>query len=382
MALMAIVIAVAALVLPSAMWACVVAAVMGLAGVVLFRGNRWRTGALLVAALALSLALLDAFAGLLTPAPHGQGLVLSTEPRWWPPPDPVLGFRPKPNSEVVHTATYGPETVYRQTYHFDGDAARKGPAAPTALAGADTYLFIGDSFIFGQGLTDDQHIAAQFARLNDFKVRAVNLGVPGNSPNQLVRAFEAGLLDRYEGQKVKAVVFWLIPAQLARVTGDGTWLGDTPRYVLENGALKHTGSFNEYRWTHPLAGLKYLLGEQFAFVDAIGREQRQDEQAELFVAMMARLQTFVREKFNAPLIAIYSWPDENSKPNHGDSEFAQPVLVNILARVRKLGIPMINVDEVVGPYPIPQLLIPYDGHPSAFSNELLAKELKKRLIGG
>jgi hypothetical protein len=280
---------------------------------------------------------------------------------------------------VLHTAMLGPETVYRQTYHFDGDAARKSPAAP---AGADTYLFIGDSFIFGQGLTDDQHLAAQFAKVNDFKVNAVNFGVPGNSPNQLVRAFEAGLLDKYKGQKVKAVVIWLIPAQLARVTGDGSWLSDTPRYVLENGALKHTGSFSEYRWTHPWAGLKYLLGEHFAFIDAIGREQRQDEQAELFVAMMARLQTFAREKFNAPLIALYSWPDETSNPNHGTSEFAQPVLIDILARVRKLGIPMIRVDEVVGPYPIPQLLIPHDGHPSAFSNELLAKELKKRLIGG
>ncbi len=382
--LMAAIVAVAAVTLKSAMWACAVAAVLGLAGVVLLRGNAWRTGALLAAALALSLTLLDAFAGLLTPAAHNYGLVRSTEPRWWPPPDPVLGFRPKPNSEVLHTATFGPETVYRVTYHFDGDGARKGPAAP---AGADTYLFLGDSFIFGQGLGDDEHLAAQFAKANDGKVKAVNLGVPGNSPNQILRAFETGLLDVYKagpGQgrdkgPVKAVVMWLIPAQLARVTGDGSWLGDTPRYVVENGKLRHTGSFSEYRWSHPLAGLKYLLGEQFAFIDAIGREQRQDEQAELFVAIMARLQQFVREKFNAPLVVIYSWPDESSNPNHGTSEFAQPALIDILARVRKLGVPMIKVDEVVGPYPIPQLLIPHDGHPTAFTNELLAKELKKRL---
>src|SRR5258708_24645688 len=199
-ALMAVVIAVAAIILPSAMWACAVATVLGLAGVVLFRGNAWRTGALLAAALALSLALLDAFAGLLTPEAHGAGLVRWTEPRWWPPPDPVLGFRPTPNSEVLHTAMLGPETVYRQTYHFDGDGARKAPAAP---AGADTYLFIGDSFIFGQGLSDDQHLAAQFAKVNDFKVNAVNFGVPGNSPNQLVRAFEAGLVDKYKGEPGK-----------------------------------------------------------------------------------------------------------------------------------------------------------------------------------
>ena len=45
--------------------------------------------------------LLDAFAGLLTPTAHGAGLVRTVEPRWWPQPHPVLGFRPKPDSTAV-----------------------------------------------------------------------------------------------------------------------------------------------------------------------------------------------------------------------------------------------------------------------------------------
>ena len=376
-ALLLAVLAAGTLVLPSAMWACALAALLGIAGVVLFRGNRWRTSALVVAALALSLTLLDAFAGLLSPTPINYGLVRTTVPRWWPPPDPILGFRPKPNSEAVATATFGPELVYRRTYHFDADAARVTPPAP---AGADTYLFLGDSFVFGQGLPDDESLAAQFAKANDLKVRAVNLGVPGNAPNHLVRAFEAGLLDRYAGQSVKAVVTWIIPAQLARVTGDGSWLGSSPRYVLENGVLRHTGSFNEYRLLHPIAGIKYLLGEQFAFVDAIGMKQRQDEQIELFVAMMARLQQFSRDKFGAPLIVIYSWPDASSKAGHGVSEFAQSMLVGVLDRLRKLGILLISVDHVTGAYDASRLLIPHDGHPNAFSTEIIARELKQRLM--
>ena len=48
--------AVGAVVLASAMWACALAALLGIAGVVLFRGNRWRTTALAVAAIALSMA--------------------------------------------------------------------------------------------------------------------------------------------------------------------------------------------------------------------------------------------------------------------------------------------------------------------------------------
>ncbi len=361
-----------AAVLPSALWACGLAAVLALAGVVLLRGNRWRSGALLAAALAVSLAMLDAFAGLLSPAPMGQGLVQTTDPRWWPPPDPVLGFRPRPNSQVVATATYGPETIYRHTYHFDATAARVTPAGP---AGADTYLFLGDSFIFGQGLVDDQSLAAQFFRANDGQVRAINLGVPGYGPNHLVRALEAGLLDGYAGQSVKAVVSWIIPAHLARVTGDGSWLGSSPRYVLEDGVLRHTGTFNEYRWTHPVAGLKYLLGEQFKFVDAIGMRQRQEAQAELFVALMARLQKLVREKFDAPLIVIYSWPDETSQAGYGD----MTLLIPILRRLREAGIPLLSVDSLMGTIPVSQLIIPHDGHPTALVYELIARELKRRL---
>ncbi len=370
------VVAAAALVLPSAMWACLVATVLALAGVVLFRGNGWRSGALLVAAVALSLALLDAFAGLLSPTAHGAGLVRTVEPRWWPQPHPVLGFRPKPDSTAVATATFNGQPVYHQTYHIDSEGGR---ATPRAAAGADVYLFLGDSFMFGQGISDNETLPALFAAATGNQVRALNLSAPGNAPNHLVRAFEAGLLDRYVGQPVKAVIVWIIPAQLARTTGDGSWLSSSPRYELENGKLVHTGSFTEYRLTHPIAGLKYYLGELFPFVAAIGQQQRQEEQLKLFVAMMARLQQYAREKFGAPLVVVYSWPDEKSRLGHGDSAVDQAKLVDVIVQLRKLGIETVRVDDLTSGQPLDKLLIPHDGHPTRYTNELIADELKRRL---
>ena len=368
-------VAAAALALPSAMWACLVATLLGLAGVVLFRGNGWRTGALLAAAVALSLTLLDAFAGLLTPTAHGAGLVRKVEPRWWPQPHPVLGFRPTPDSTAVATATFNGQPVYHETYHIDSESSRVTPKAP---AGADLYLFLGNSFMFGQGIRDDETLPWLFAEAN--KVRTLNLSAPGNAPNHLVRAFEAGLLDRYLGQPVKAVVVWIIPAQLARTTGDGSWLGSSPRYELVDGKLKHTGSFTEYRFSHPVTGLKYYLGELFPFIEAIGEKQRQEEQLRLFVAMMARLQQYAREKFNAPLVVIYSWPDEKVGGTHGHSEIDQPMLVDVIVQMRKLGIELVRVDDLTAGQPTDKLLIPHDGHPRRYTNELIANELKRRLI--
>ena len=369
-------VAAAALLLPSALWACLVATLLGLAGVVLFRGNGWRTGSLLVAAVALSLALLDAFAGLLTPTAHGAGLVRTVEPRWWPQPHPVLGFRPKPDSTAVANATFNGQPVYHQTYHIDSEGGRVTPKAP---AGADLYLFLGDSFMFGQGIADNETLPALFAAVNDGKVRTLNLSAPGNAPNHLVRAFEAGLLDRYIGQPVKAVIVWIIPAQLARTTGDGSWLASSPRYELADGKLVHTGSFTEHRLTHPIAGLKYYLGELFPFIASIGEKQRQEEQLRLFVAMMARVQQYAREKFNAPLVVVYSWPDEKSRGTHGDSVIDQSELVDVITQMRKMGIELVRVDDLTSNQPIDKLLIPHDGHPTRYTNELIAAELRKRL---
>jgi hypothetical protein len=375
-ALMLALVAAAALALPSAMWACLVATLLGLAGVVLFRGNGWRTGALLASAVALSLALLDAFAGLLTPTAHGAGLVRTVEPRWWPQPHPVLGFRPMPDSTAVAHATFNGQPVYHETYHIDSEGGR---ATPKRAPGTDLYLFLGDSFMFGQGISDNDTLPWLFAEAGDGKVRTLNLSAPGNAPNHLVRAFEAGLLDRYLGQPVKAVIVWIIPAQLARTTGDGSWLGSSPRYELVDGKLVHTGSFTEYRLTHPIAGLKYYLGELFPFVASIGEKQRQEEQLRLFVAMMARLQQYAREKFNAPLVVVYSWPDEKTGGPHGDSVIDQSELVNVITQMRKLGIELVRVDDLTSGHPTDKLLIPYDGHPLRFTNELIAGELKKRL---
>jgi len=78
---------------------------------VTLRGNRWRSGALLATALALSLVALDLFAGLLSPKAMNMGVVTRTIPQWWPPPDPILGFRPKPDSEVIATAGARPASV-------------------------------------------------------------------------------------------------------------------------------------------------------------------------------------------------------------------------------------------------------------------------------
>ncbi len=368
--------ALAAVLLRSTLWLCGVAALLCLAGVVLFRGERWRNIALLLAALPVAAGILDVMAGWSAPPPHGADLVARIDPVVWVQPDPDVGYRPIPNIVVVATTTYGNQTIYRATYTIGPDGTRVSPPAPP---GADLYLFMGDSFMFGQGLADDQNLSAQFARESDLKVRAVNFSAMGWAPNHLVRALEAGLLDRFKGDHVKAVVTWIIPDHMSRLTGDGEWLGSSPRYVLEDGKLEYTGSFTHHRWMNPLAGLRYQAGKIFSFVNAIGMRQRQVQQGELFDALMLRLRALVREKFNAPLIVLYSWPDEGFAASHPEGGEQLQLQVSVLARLRKQGFELLSVDGLTRNMDNSRVMIPYDGHPNAFANGLVASELKRRL---
>jgi hypothetical protein len=375
-----VVLAAGAAVLPSTGWTCALAVLLGLVGVVLLRGNGWRSGALLIAAIAVAVGLLDLFAGLVAPQAHGVGLVTTFEPHDWIVPDPDLGYRPRPDSRVSVTSSYGDETIYRATYTILPDGTRATPPAPP---GADIYLFMGDSFMFGQGLPDDETLPAQFARANDFRVRTIDFAAPGYAPNQLVRALEAGRFDALKGETVKAVVTWIIPAHLARVTGDEPWLGSSPRYVLEDGKPpRFTGSFDAHRWRDPVDGLRHLADQQFPFVAALGARQREAHQAALFTALVVRLRDLVREKFNAPLLVLYSWPDESSPAGFDNTYMAQPLLVSILQGLRARGLSLLPAGRLTAGVDPAKLLFPHEGHPTAFADHLTASDLKARLMGG
>ncbi len=352
-------------------------ALLALIAVIALRGNGWRTAALSIAALSASITMLDLLAVAIGPARHGEGLLEAFEPADWIEPDPDLGYRLRPNRKTIATSTFKGERVYQATYTVTPRSTRATPDAPV---GADAYLFMGDSFVFGQGVQDAETLGAQFARLCDFKVQTVIFAAPGYGPNHLVRALEIDTLAPFFPAGVKAVITWIIPAQLARVLGEGEWLGAAPRYAMSGDTPRFTGSFAHNMWREPLPALMHLAADRFPFVRAIGREQLQEEQGRLFIGLIARLQAVVREKFDAPLLVIYSWPDEYSHIDYAESEVPQRLLVSIISRLRERGIPLFSVNALIVDRDPVQLMIPHDGHPSALTYRLVATALKRQIL--
>ena len=345
--------------------------VLAVLGVRFLKGDGWRTTSLAVAALMFGAIGVEIVLEIITPPSVGAGVVKTHTPAGWLPFNPVLGYRPRPDTAVKAVAMYGDKVVFSTVYTIEPSGAR---ASPGSAREGKPYLFMGDSFVFGEGLSDADTLPAQFAREIGSKARVVNLGVVGYGAEHLVRALETGLYDSYAPGGAAAVITWIIPQQLPRVTGDGNWLGYAPRYILDGGPVpRFTGTFFEHRLLNPFAGALYLARQKFKPVELATRPWEDRLQAELFVALIARLKQLAQERFGAPLVVVHLWPDT---VREGDANSAY---VPILLAIRDLGVRTISVDKMIGIYDRAPYYIPIDGHPNARLNGLIAQALRAEL---
>ena len=359
--------AVSLIVLPFAAALAVIALVC-LVSIVRLRTPLERNAALSLAAFLLGLAGIEFGLYLLEPRGQEIGAVRVQTPPDWYPYDPVLQYKLRPNTTVKARATWGDQLLYDVTYTIDAQGAR---VTPGSVDSGPTYIVMGDSYAFSEGVNDDETAASQFAQRLRPPAHVVNFGVPGWGATHQVRALETGLFDGAVVGKVAAVIVWVTPPHLERVTGDASWLANAPRYDFgPDGKLYYAGTFAEYRWTHPLAGLGWLARTHFRFVRRLGNAAMEREQARLYVALTARLKELVEERYYAPLILLSNGP-EASPPDQPDLQY-----LPAFDGLRAIGAPVISVRNLLGP---PSgwgpYFIPHDGHPTPLMNRLVADAL-------
>ncbi len=367
---------IAALIWLPAGWALVVGALWCLVGVVQFRRPFPRNASLALASLMFAMAVVEGGLWILAPdAPNAGATKVETPPDWYPQ-DPALGFKPRPNTTVQATATYDGKPLYKVTYHID---AQGGRAVPGSAESGPTYLFIGDSYMFSEGVEDGDTLPSQFARRLDPPAHVVNLGVPGYGSTQIVRAMELGLYDRYVTGKVVAVVAWATPPLLWRVTGDASWLGSSPRYDFGNdGKLHWSGSFDHYRWTRPWDGLAYYARTNVAWIGRAMQASLERQQTRLYVALMARLGELVKQRYDAPLILLSNGP-EKEPADQPDLQYL-PAFDGL--RALRGNVSVVSVRKKLGPpsdWQRQQYFIQHDGHPMPKLNALVTDALVEHL---
>ena len=352
--------------------ALAVGALLGLCGVVLFRQPAWRTASLASMSVLLGLAGLNVAFWLVDPRPVNVGVVKEDNPEHWLIDDDVVGYKLMPGITVDAKAKYDDQVIYHTKYTIDASSTR---VTPGSGPNGPTYLFIGDSLIFSETLADSESMVSQFAQSLQPSAHVVNLGVPGYGVNNVVRAVETGQYDPYVVGKVKAVITWIAPYHMERVTGDAGWLTWSPRYVLEGDRrIRYTGSFLVNRLTNPLDGAYYVARHNFTWVAHAVHASMLPKQTELYVALLARLRDLVKERFGAPLVVITNWPEVEA-PFQNDNEY-----VPAYRAIAALGMPLVSVRQIIGPTSDwPKYFTPRDGHPNAHLANLVAQSLRQTL---
>ncbi len=155
-----------------------------------------------------------------------------------------------PGTTTRASLTVRGETVYDVTYTIDEQYARRTPDFASTKSEHELFFF-GGSFVFGEGVEDDETLPSVVARLAS-DGRVTNFGFPGHGPAQMLRRLES---DAPLGDGLRddvTLVYVFIPGHVRRVIGSmrvaTSWGRNFPSYALNpDGEARFSGTFSEAR---------------------------------------------------------------------------------------------------------------------------------------
>lgn len=270
---------------------------------------------------------------------------------------PVLGWGPvHPGRYRIRDALNG-RTIYDVTYTIDNDLLRE---TNTASAGAGI-AFLGDSYVFGEGLNDDQTLPQQFANLEGRRYPVYNLGFSAYNAAQALAEMQTGMFDEFLNRS-RLLVEFIAPWQAERTSCKAAFVGDAPHYVNRGGKIELQGVCHPAvsPWTY-FAAYRVFIQPHLSVV--------RDSDIAILVDVANETIRMAREKYKKPIIIYYlrnpgylqrlrDWTDDK-----------------IIARFRAAGATVIEYgldgeyDESRG------YRIPGDGHPTGLANKIRAERL-------
>ncbi len=304
--------------------------------------------------IAFSLIVLESIASLSERAPGNVAIDGSVYAE-----KPDLGWGPGRAGTFAVTKT-GPDShvIYKTAYTIDADLIRETTSEP----GQRPVVFIGDSFTFGEGVSDADTMPQAFADLTDRKIPVLNLGYSGYGPSQPLRALQVGLFDKQLG-KPRAFVL-LTSAWHAERTGclAGFSLRG-PRYTWDGHELSYRGRcaspWQMYwrAWLDRTVFYRVFLASHFD-------PQPTDADFETYARIVGAIAQEVHRRYGAPLIVFYLESPEYLGKNRAIDTKVEGELKAFGADVVEAALP-----------PDPALIIAGDGHPTPPAHRMRAQIL-------
>lgn len=295
----------------------------------------------------------------------------------------ALGYAAAPSKSIHAWKIVGNDRVYDVTYTTDSHGFRVTPGFEPGASIGSTIAFFGCSFVFGEGLNDDETLPSHLAARLGFRHRIVNAGFSGYGPHQMLRLLE---LDRLEGvvdEPLRTAVYVALPSHAYRAAGRVWWDPVGPEYHLDREHLvRYVGAFTDVpeNWVPAYYKLLQLIEvsrrslfvDRFmrVFIDPRDNEARDASDAEdlaiLHASIVQRTAQLLQKKYGAALHVLL-WDN--------DTHLSELMLQQLAAR----DIPVIKVSDYIPLEEQAAFRIPRDGHPTSAANRVLAQALAERI---
>ncbi len=301
----------------------------------------------------------------------------------------LLGYIPAPNARVNSVKKLGDTLVYSVTYTIDPYSRRVVPGFGFQVLDSETgnqnletgnlnpqtpnqfILFFGGSFVFGEGLNDDQTLPAQVGKLAP-SYRPYNYGLSGYGPQQMLAKLQSGQLAQEVTEENGIAVYVFIDGHVERALGSmyvyNAWGDKMPCYTLDwRGNLLRK---RDFRTGRPLLSTLYeTLGKsEIAKYFHVNLPAKLTNRHYAFAArIIAAARNEFLQQYPAGQFYVLIYPDE------GDYfEDMQPHL-------QAAGLNILNYDELIKLDPDAGLSIAGDGHPTAKAHHIVAQHLVRDL---
>ena len=279
---------------------------------------------------------------------------------------PVLGYAPKPGATVARGKFLGDDPLYDVVYHFGDDRLRVTPGPSNS---AESVVFFGGSFTFGEGVEDHETLPARTAELSGRRVH--NFGLHGYGPHQMLAALEQGYAEERVGTPPALVVHQALMWHVMRVGGRSDWDPDGPCFRLApDGAAVFAGGFRENR-----KPLQRWFGRSRLFAklrDLLA--QKSGKEIDLYLAIVKQAAAEAERRFPGSEFHVLLW-DTSVYPHHQRVEQG----------LRDAGLRVHKVSEILpvdGEEAKAWQLHPADNHPTPRAYRKLAEYIVEHMLPG
>jgi hypothetical protein len=278
---------------------------------------------------------------------------------------PFLGYAPKPNFPYRVYFKRNGEMVYDVTYTIDEHGLRITPKPREQDAPA--VLFFGGSYTLGEGVHDEEAMPYLVGKATGYRV--LNFGDHGYGPHQMLSALQNEFPETVLGESRPAVVIYLaIGNHAKRCAGLAPWDDTGPRYVLDaQGRPIQKGTFE--RPNSLLFRMNRVLQRRLA-TSVIGKRLvgTKPSEIDLWAGIVAESKREVERRW--PRAEFHVLFHSRDKSQRGPFQRGLEAL-NIKAHWLQDLVPELNDDDA---------RIPYDGHPSAKAQKLMAEYVLDNIL--